>query len=120
MVRWTGWLLPPEDHTYYLCAASDDGFRLILDGVTVINDWYDRGGGCGQTADVDFTDGEPKELVAWYYENGGGAHATLLWYTGSGWSAVSAEWFWQDEPAPTTTTTTLTEPATTTTEATIS
>ncbi len=68
-----------------------DKVRLILDGVTVINDWYDRGGGCGQTADVDFSDGEPKQLIAWWYENGGGTHATLLHYTGSGWSAVPSE-----------------------------
>ena len=114
VVRWDGYLLPPDNQTYYLCAASDDGFRLILDDVTVINDWYDRGGGCGQTADVDFTDGEPKQLVAWWYENGGGAHATLLHYTGSGWAPIPPEWFWTEPPAPPTTTT---EPATTTTEA---
>ena len=114
VISWDGWLLPPDNQMYYLCASSDDGFRLILDDVTVINDWYDRGGGCGQTADVDFSNGEPKELIAWWYENGGGAHATLLYYTGSGWVAVPTEWFWTEQPAPSTTTTT--EPPTTTTE----
>lgn len=120
VVRWTGWLLPPDPQTYYLCAASDDGFKLILDSEVVINDWYDRGGGCGQTADVDFSDGEPKQLLAWYYENGGGAHATLLHYTGVGWLPVPEEWFWTDTPETTTTTTelvtTTTELVTTTTE----
>ena len=139
VVRWTGWLLPPDQQTYYLCAASDDGFKLILDSEVVINDWYDRGGGCGQTADVDFSDGEPKQLLAWYYENGGGAHATLLHYTEVGWLPVPEEWFWTDTPTTTTsstvpttvpettvpttttvpptssTTTTTTEPQTTTT-----
>jgi|LakMenEpi03Aug12_release.lakeMendotaPanAssembly.Ray.scaffolds.fasta_scaffold97964_1 hypothetical protein len=105
VVRWTGWLLPPDQQTYYLCAASDDGFKLILDSEVVINDWYDRGGGCGQTADVDFSDGEPKQLLAWYYENGGGAHATLLHYTGVGWLPVPEEWFWTDTPVVTTTST---------------
>ncbi len=115
VVRWTGWLLPPDPQTYYLCAASDDGFKLILDSEVVINDWYDRGGGCGQTADVDFSDGEPKQLLAWYYENGGGAHATLLHYTEVGWLPVPEEWFWTDTPVVATTSTvpTTTVPETT-------
>ena len=100
LVRYEGWLTAPTTDTYYMCGSSDDGFMLYLDGDLVINDWYDRGGGCGQTADVDFSDGQPKELVAYYYENGGGAHAYLVYYTGDGWTPVPGAWYTQSEPAP--------------------
>jgi len=87
VIRFEGWIDPPSDETYYFCIASDDGAKMYLDGTLMIDDWYDRGGGCGQTADADFSDGQPKELTVWWYENGGGAHVTLLWYTGNGWAA---------------------------------
>ena len=109
IVKYVGWITPPEPGVYYICGESDDGFRLYLDGDLVIDDWYDRGGGCGQTADVDFTDGQPKAIEAYMYENGGGAHAYLLYYTSEGgWAIVQPSWYSQTAPPPTTTTTTTT------------
>ncbi len=111
IVRYEGWILPPDLQTYYICANSDDGFRLYLDGVLVIDDWYDRGGGCGQTADVDFANGQPKHLVAYFYENGGGAAAFLTYYLGDGgWGFVPQSWYTLNEPTPATTTTTTLAP----------
>jgi hypothetical protein len=115
VVKFEGWIDPPTDQMYYLCVASDDGAKMYLDGVNVINDWYDRGGGCGQTADVDFSNGQPKQMTVWYYENGGGAHVTLLYYTGNGWAAAPDSWFTIDQPVVTTTTTSTTTTTTTTT-----
>lgn len=107
IVKYEGWLTAPSAQTYYLCANSDDGFRLYLDDVLVINDWYDRGGGCGQTADVDFSNGQPKQLTAYYYENGGGATSYLTYYTDNGgWAFVPSAWYTQSAPPTTTTTTT--------------
>lgn len=113
LVRFDGWLSPPTTDTFYLCGLVDDGFQLFLDGLLVINDWWDKPPMCGQTADVDFSDGQPKQLTAWMYENGGGAAAILLYYTGDGWAPIPAEWYSTSPPTPTTTTT---EPTTTTTE----
>ena len=108
VIHFEGWLLPDTAQTYYVCAFSDDGFQLILDGETVINDWYDRGPSCGQTADIDFGDGQAKQLEAWYYENGGGAMTQLLYYTGQGWAVIPDAWYQFDDPTPSTTTTTTT------------
>ena len=65
IVKFEGWITPPEAKTYYMCAYTDDGFQLYLDGQLVIPDWWDRGPSCGNTADVDFSDGMPKQLLAY-------------------------------------------------------
>lgn len=107
-VKFEGWITPPEAKTYYMCAYTDDGFQLYLDGQLVIPDWWDRGPSCGNTADVDFSDGMPKQLLAYYYENGGGAVAQLMYFTDAGnWEVVPESWY-TSEPIPTTTTTTTT------------
>lgn len=123
VVRYEGWVTAPAAQTYYLCAYSDDGFILELDDEVVINDWYDRGPMCGATADVDFSDGEPKRLVAWYYENGGGAVSVLRYYTGSGlWAPIPDSWYTTVPPTTTTSSTSTvvesTTSSTTTTDAT--
>jgi len=38
-VRWQGTLTAPEDGTYELGLDGDDGYRLILDGKTVVSSW---------------------------------------------------------------------------------
>lgn len=108
-LEFQGWLSPPEAKTYYICAFTDDGFKLYLDQQLVINDWWDRGPSCGNTADVDFSDGQPKQLTAYFYENGGGAVAMLRYYADNGsWLTVPDSWYSDagtSEPPQTTTTT---------------
>jgi hypothetical protein len=119
IVRFEGWLTAPTLETYYICAFTDDGFQLFLDDQLVIPDWWDRGPSCGNTADVDFSDGLPKRLLAYYYENGGGAMAQLRYYTGEGmWDPIPESWYFQSDPTPTTTTTTTEAPTTTVEETT--
>lgn len=74
-VRWTGYIRAPKPGRYQLHAAADDGFRLKLDGKTVMEGWD---GGGWQHAWVDFTN-EPMEIV-YEMRNGGGPGSTvLLW-----------------------------------------
>jgi hypothetical protein len=40
---WLGWLTPPADDVYELTTESDDGIRLWLDGVLVIDRWTPHG-----------------------------------------------------------------------------
>lgn len=119
IVRFDGWIRPPENETFLLCGLVDDGFILILDGETVINDWFDKGPSCGNVAQVDFSDGQPKSLTAWFYENGGGAVAQLLYQSAAEpyWQVAPESWFTNEPTVTTTTSTTTTEAPTTTTEA---
>jgi WD40 repeat protein len=39
-IRWQGVLMPPRAGTYKLILNHDDGVRLILDGKTVIDNWW--------------------------------------------------------------------------------
>ena len=116
IVRFDGWLSPPTNEIYSLCGLVDDGFRLILDGQLVIDDWWDKGPSCGNVADVDFSDGQAKQLTAWMYENGGGAVAVLLFHANDGsWLPIPDSWY---TASPILTTTTTVEATTTTVETT--
>ena len=117
IIRFDAWIKPPTSGVYQMCVASDDGARMFLDDMMVINDWFDRGGGCWQIVNVDFIDGQAKRMILWWYENGGGAHVMLRYSNGQSWQVVPDSWFTLNEPALTTTTTTTTVPPTTTTEA---
>jgi hypothetical protein len=65
---------------YYFRVFSDDGFRLLVDGQTRINQWWDQRGGA--STEVDLSPGwHPVEIQ--YYENQGEA-AINLWFWGPG------------------------------------
>jgi hypothetical protein len=77
IVKFTGYITIPQDGTYGFYAPADDGVKVILDGNTIIDDWYDKGGGGSQTS-LYLTEGT-HELTLWYYENGGGAWVEFYW-----------------------------------------
>lgn len=75
-VRWTR-TAAFQAGTYRFSTFTDDGYRLFVDGVLVQSMWNDH----GQTSaaiDVTLTAGN-HTVVMEYYENGGGATATLSW-----------------------------------------
>ena len=76
-VRWTGDVFASVDGNYQFRTQSDDGVRLMVDGDTLINQWYDYGG-ANFYADVTLEQGS-HEVVLEYYENGGWAHVHLWW-----------------------------------------
>jgi len=98
VVHFSGSLTLPE--RTLLVVAHDDGAALILNGYYWIDQWYD----VGCQWDFVWADAGTYTLDFWYYENGGGACAQLLYTDENQYSyePVPSAWF-TNEPAPTTT-----------------
>jgi hypothetical protein len=94
IVKFTGYITIPQSGTYGFYAPGDDGVRIIIDGNTIINDWYDKGGG-GSSTSVYLAEGS-HEFTLWFYENGGGANVWAYWAKpGYGYEIIPASAFQQ-------------------------
>jgi hypothetical protein len=92
IVNFSGNIQIPSTGTYGFYAPGDDGIKLIIDNNTIINDWYDKGGG-GSTTSLYLTEGS-HTITLWFYENGGGANVWLYWAKpGYGWEIVPSSSF---------------------------
>ncbi|MBC5861806.1 PA14 domain-containing protein [Flavobacterium turcicum] len=81
-IRWSGFVEPAFTETYTFRTNSDDGIRLRVNGVQVINNWTDH----GPTIDngtISLVAGTKYEIVLEYYERGVGAVAQLSWLSAS-------------------------------------
>lgn len=77
-VRWAGKLVPSKTDTYQLSITTDDGVRFYLDGKLLVESWFDR----APTSDyisLKLEKGRSYDIRIEYYENGGGAAASLGW-----------------------------------------
>ena len=76
--RWTGQIEAPFSGTYTFYTVSDDGVRLWVNNVQVINQWTDHSP-TEHTGTINLTAGQRYPIRMEFYENGGGATARLLW-----------------------------------------
>ena len=77
-VRWTGQVQAQFSETYTFTTLSDDGVRLWVNGQQLINNWTDHGP-TENSGTITLVAGEKYDLTMEFYENGGGAVATLSW-----------------------------------------
>jgi len=75
-VRWVRYVDAPPGR-YRFTATSDDGIRVFLDSVAIIDRWYDQGV-TTTSVDRNLTAGHHL-LVIEYYENSGNAVAHFSW-----------------------------------------
>jgi hypothetical protein len=95
IVQFSGTINIPSTGTYGFYAPGDDGIKVIIDNNTIINDWYDKGGG-GSTVSTYLTQGS-HTITLWFYENGGGANVWLYWAKpGYGYEIVPPSAFGQE------------------------
>ena len=77
-VRWTGRLTPQFSETYRIYAVGDDGVRLWVNNIQLVNNWTDHGP-TENSGTITLTAGVTYDLRMEYYERAGGALVQLLW-----------------------------------------
>jgi hypothetical protein len=78
-VRWTGRVQAPVSGTYRFTTVSDDGIRLWVNGMQIINNWTDHAATTNTSAGISLTAGVKYTITLEYYERGGQATAKLQW-----------------------------------------
>jgi hypothetical protein len=93
LVRFTGNIFFPTTQDVRFYAPADDGVQLVIDGTTVISDWYDKGGGGSQSNLIHFEAGSTHTITLYFYENGGWSNVWLYYATSTtGYQIVPAEY----------------------------
>jgi len=77
-VRWTGEVEIPNSGTYIFHTQTDDGVRLWVNDVQIIDNWTDHGSTL-DSGEIILKGGQRYPIVLEYYENGGGAICQLSW-----------------------------------------
>jgi len=78
VVKYEGYITATESGTANLQCLADDGCIVIIDGVTIIDEWYDKGTS-GDVYPYQMIPNQSLSFTVWYYENGGGAVIQLRW-----------------------------------------
>jgi beta-glucosidase len=78
-VRWTGQLLPPVSGEYELSVTGNDGFRLLLDGRPVIDEWTTTDRARVKATRVTLEAGKAYDLGLEFFEGIRDAEVRLGW-----------------------------------------
>ncbi len=76
--RWTGVLTPPSTGTSTFWTTTDDGVRLWVDDVLIIDRWQPQSP-TTWSGSIDLFEGVPVRFRMEYYQAGGGAIARIEW-----------------------------------------
>ena len=86
-VRWTGQVKPLFSETYTFYANTDDGVRLWVNGVQLVNNWVNQGA-TEKSGSISLTGGQRYDIVMEYYQGTGYATAKLSWSSASTAKAI--------------------------------
>ena len=70
ILRFVGTILVENTGSFTFSARSDDGSRIYIDGVLVVENWFNQGP-TTRTVIITLANGEHR-IEFWYYENSGG------------------------------------------------
>ncbi|MBN2163160.1 MAG: glycoside hydrolase family 3 C-terminal domain-containing protein [Pontiellaceae bacterium] len=79
-VRWSTELRPDESGYYQLRFSGDDGYRVLLDGKTIIDHWIPSPGDTS-SASLELEQGKTYRLEILYFQGGGNALARMEWFS---------------------------------------
>jgi hypothetical protein len=86
IVRFYGFINIPTAGTYYFGGQADDGIRIKVNNVSVVNSWIESGGDF-RSGSINLSAGVvPVEIM--YYENGGGQMVNFQWFINGSWQVV--------------------------------
>jgi hypothetical protein len=77
-IKWTGKIQPQFSETYTFYTKSDDGIRVTVNGVQLINNFVDHGT-TEDAASIALVAGQKYDISIDYYNRNGGGMATLKW-----------------------------------------
>src|SRR6478736_2027526 len=77
--RWTGSVIPNTTEAYTFYLSADDGVRLWINNVLVVDQWKDQGTTEYAFAAINLTAGTPALFRMEYYQATGGSAALLKW-----------------------------------------
>jgi beta-glucosidase len=91
-VRWTGTLTPTQTGDYQIGITTDDGGRLFLDSVKIVDMWHDQAATTSVVTKT-LTAGVAYSITFEYYESGIDAVAQLIWAVpgGANWLTEAAD-----------------------------
>ncbi|MBU1059878.1 MAG: putative baseplate assembly protein [Proteobacteria bacterium] len=77
-VRWTGWVHAPSSGSYTFFTLSDDGVRLWINGVLLINNWNNHSA-IENSGSITLSGEKKYDIKLEFYENTGAAVIKLYW-----------------------------------------
>jgi hypothetical protein len=79
-VRWTGEIEARSDEVYTFYISHDDGARVMVNGVWVIDNWTDHAA-VEDSGSIELEMGNKYDITVEFYENAGDASCQLYWST---------------------------------------
>jgi len=87
IIRFYGFINIPTTGTYHFGGQADDGIRIKINNVLVVNSWIESGGDFRQSGPITLSAG-PVPVEIMYYENGGGQMVNFWWFINGSWQTV--------------------------------
>ena len=94
VVKLTGQITVPQHWTStYFAGATDDGFRMYIDGSLVINNWVEQGVEWSPYSPIiDVSEDKTIDVEIWWYNGGGPGSYHLGWAIPGGWTGAGCDY----------------------------
>jgi hypothetical protein len=94
IVKFTGQINVPQHWTStYFAGATDDGFRMFINGQLAINNWVEQGVRWSPFSPViDVTEDKSLDVEIWWYNGGGPGSYSLGWAIPGGWTGAGCDY----------------------------
>lgn len=78
-IRWSGTFTAPETGEYKFTLKGDDGYRLSIDGKTIIEDWTEHEALTSKSNQIQLKKGKPYPIKLEFFHNAGRPQLFVQW-----------------------------------------